>query len=339
MEVFESLPLSTRTTFRIGGAARYFLEIHNDEDITTALAFSRERGLPLRVLGAGSNVLVPDEGIEAVVMHVAHAEVAFTDSEDHVVVLADAGMSWDALVATTTSRGLFGIENLAAIPGTVGGAVVQNIGAYGTELSQTFLYADCIALDDGTPKRFEASDVAFAYRSSCFKRDHSHLIVRVAFRLSKQGILNTSYPDLARVATLGTTPLATPEEVAAAVRTIRAGKFPSKTEGGTAGSFFKNPVISNALVDTLKTQYPDLPVFPQSNGESKVSLAWILDHILGLKGYAKGLVRLYEKQPLVLVAEHDATAHDVDALAQEIQTRVFDATTISIEREVETFFV
>ncbi|MHB0865980.1 MAG: UDP-N-acetylmuramate dehydrogenase [Minisyncoccota bacterium] len=336
MKVEENVPLAPFTTFRIGGPAQVFIEAGSEEEILTTLALAREGGLPLYVLGAGSNMLVPDEGVAGVVLRLALREISFETAGDDELLVAGAGTPWEEVVAAAGERSIFGIENLAGIPGTVGGAAVQNIGAYGAELSEVFEYADVIDSTTGKVRRIGRSEAAFAYRSSFFKEHRELIIVRVALRLAKFARVNVGYPDLAQALASGM-PLTTPLEVARTVRAIRTTKLPSLAEEGTAGSFFKNPLLSHERAAALASRFPGLPVFPQAGDCTKVSLAWILDHVLALKGHARGRVRLYEKQPLIMVAERDATSAEVDALASEVHDRVCEATSITIEREVETF--
>jgi len=336
MDAQTSVPLARLTTFHIGGPATALIHADTQEDISTALDYARESGLPLYVLGAGSNLLVPDEGVHGVVLHMRMSDMAMEDDGEQILLIAGAGAMWEDIVDAACASDLYGIENLAGIPGTLGGAVVQNIGAYGAELAPVFAYAEVVDSATGKESRITREEALFAYRSSLFKKHPELIIVRVALALAKRAPLQTAYADLVRAREAGT-PLTTPKEVAHAVRGIRARKFPTPAEGGTAGSFFKNPVITEEVAVALAERYPGLPTFPQGEGMVKVPLAWILDHALALKGYAKGPVRLYEKQPLVIVAESGARAEDVDALASEIHARVFDATNIIIEREVETF--
>ncbi len=332
----EHVSLAPLTTLGVGGKARFFIEAHTEEDIEDAIVFARKLGLPFLTLGEGSNVLVPDAGIEGVVVKNVMRDTAFEDGGESVALVAGAGSLWDAVVNAAGARAIFGIENLAGIPGSLGGAVVQNIGAYGAELANTFEYADVIDTTTGKRRRITHSEAAFAYRTSFFKERRECVIVRVALRLARRATPNISYPDLARARASGES-LATPIEIARAVRAIRAKKFPQNVEEGTAGSFFKNPIIPRELADSLAQRFGGLPLFPQADGRVKISLAWLLDKALSLKGYAKGRARLYEEQPLVIVANVGATAAEVDALAHEVAERVLKATGITIEREVETF--
>ncbi|HUY62274.1 MAG TPA: UDP-N-acetylmuramate dehydrogenase [Candidatus Paceibacterota bacterium] len=330
-------PLAPLTTLGIGGPARVFMEAKTDDDLETARGEAARRSLALLALGGGSNILVPDAGVDAVVVKMAMNGIAFDGAGDEIILGAGAGARWDDVVDAAAARGAWGIENLAGIPGTAGGAAVQNIGAYGAELAPVFAHADVVDAASGARRRVSRADAAFGYRASAFKRDRTLLITRIALRLSRRAAPNLAYADLARAKEAGA-PLATPAEIAAAVRAIRSGKFPQGGEEGTAGSFFKNPIIPAAEAAALAARYPGLPVFPQDDGATaKVSLAWLLDRALALKGHAHGGARLYEKQPLVIVARAGATAADVDALAKDVAARVLAATGIRIEREVETF--
>ncbi|MFA6279117.1 MAG: UDP-N-acetylmuramate dehydrogenase [Candidatus Paceibacterota bacterium] len=335
MNLQEHVSLAPFTTFGVGGEARFFIEAHTDSEVEDAIAYAHERALSLYILGAGSNILVPDDGVDGVVLKMSLQDIAFENAGDNTLLIADAGAPWEKVVDVANERCMFGIENLAGIPGTVGGAVVQNIGAYGAELADVFEYADVISSVDGTCRRISRDEAAFAYRTSFFKEHREYIILRAALRLSKSALPNLTYPDLARMSASGT-PLATPTEITSAIRAIRATKFPLAGKG-TAGSFFKNPITSAALASSLAQNFPGLPVFTQEGDSVKISLAWLLDQALSLKGFSKDHVRLYEHQPLVIVASTGATAAEVDAFANEIAGRVFKATGIMIEREVEMF--
>ncbi|MEK7604889.1 MAG: UDP-N-acetylmuramate dehydrogenase [Patescibacteria group bacterium] len=338
MTVLERAPLAPRTTLGVGGTARFLVTVEGDDDVRTAIAFAQKQALPLRVLGAGSNVLIPDTMLDAVVVQLTLTDITITDEGETVLVHAAAGALWESVVMLCEEHALWGIENLAGIPGSVGGAAVQNIGAYGAELSSVFLYADTIDSATGTTARILHEHAALAYRSSFFKTHPALVITHVGLRLAKHALPNLSYPDLLRLHDTGAV-LSTPREIAQAVRMIRANKFPANSGMGTAGSFFKNPVVDATLAAHLAELHPGLPQFPQADGRVKLPLAWILDHILGLKGYAYGSVRLFEKQPMVIVAERGATATEVDALVTMVCDRVYESIGITIEREVETFTV
>lgn len=336
MNVREHVSLAPLTTLGVGGTARFFIEAQTEKEVEDAIVFARERAVPLLVLGAGSNVLVRDAGVDGVVLKMAIAHMHVSEDDGDLVIDAGAGVSWEDVVREASAQNIFGVENLAGIPGTLAGAVVQNIGAYGAEFSKVFSYAEVVESVTGVKSRIDHAQATFGYRTSFFKAHPELIITRVALCLATDAVPNLTYADIARVREDGV-PLGTPSEIANAVRAIRGNKFPAAESGGSAGSFFKNPVIPEELAASLTKRFPGLPVFSQQDGTAKVSLAWILDRVLSLKGYAKGRVALYEKQPLVMVTEGDATAAEVDALACEVAARVYDATGITIEREVETF--
>lgn len=331
----ESVPLSRLTTLRVGGPARYVVPITTDSELIEALAFAREHSLPYVVLGEGSNVLAPDRGYDGLVLLMQTVGVTYTDREDGTVeAIVQAGVSWDAFVSEATARGLWGVENLAGIPGTVGAAPVQNIGAYGMELEQSLRLVHAYDAEAGREHMFTREACEFGYRQSRFKTERNLIITQVTFALRRDGTPQLSYADLAHAQENGIS-LTTPAEIADAVRVIRAQKFPDRTKEGTAGSFFKNPIVSDDEYARIQAVYPLLPQYPAIGGV-KIPLAYVLDKVLALRGYRMGSARLFEAQPLVLVADHGATAADVEALACDVEQKVFDAIGISIEREVQS---
>lgn len=332
MEVREQIPLSSLTTFGVGGPARFVLSCESDEDVRDALAFARARHLPWKVLGEGSNVLASDDGFDGVIILPRIEGVTHTDTGPAVLLEAGAGVSWDALVKAAAVRGLWGLENLAGIPGTVGAAPVQNIGAYGSELKDAFSYLDAFDTEQGEVVRMGTKECTFGYRDSVFKKSQRYLVLKVAFSLSKNGSPNLAYQDLARAKDAGAD-FSSPQAVGEVVRAIRAKKFPDLSKEGTAGSFFKNPVITKEVYATLSAQHPGMPQYPAGD-MVKVPLAFVLDRVLSMRGFRLGAARLFEAQPLVLVLDAGSAASDVEALAHLVEERVYDATGIRIEREV-----
>lgn len=330
--VREDVSWKELTTLKVGGAARYVIACATPEEIREACDFARTRNLPLVVLGEGSNVLPGDSDYEGVVLLVRNKGIDVEEQERDVLVRAQAGESWDGLVEYAASRGWWGIENLAGIPGTVGAAPVQNIGAYGMDIAQTLQSVEAYDTRTKEVRTLPTADLQLSYRDSLFKHEARYIILRVTFRLSKDGVPHVGYPDLKRAQDAGV-PLSSPHDIAKAVREIRSRKFPDLREFGTAGSFFKNPILSQEEFTRLSGQYGALPSFPH-DGKVKVPLAYILDHILSLKGYAKEHVFLFGNQPLVLVTQPGAAAKDVEGLASEIEEKVLRATQLSIEREV-----
>ncbi|MDB5237029.1 MAG: UDP-N-acetylenolpyruvoylglucosamine reductase, partial [Parcubacteria group bacterium] len=283
-------------------------------------------------LGQGSNLLAGDAPVDAVILKMENKELAFVPHDAYMEAIAGAGYSWDALVRAAAEEGLWGIENLAGIPGTAGAAPVQNIGAYGAELADTLAWVECYDTMTDSVVTLDAADCAFGYRDSRFKREPNLIIVRIALHLARTGTPKTSYADIQRLIDSGEV-LDTPQAIGAAVRRVRAVKFPDLTKEGTAGSFFKNPTITQEAYAQLTAQYPELPGFSTPSG-IKIPLAWILDHVLDLRGFSMARTHLFKNQPLVLVTEEGATAREVEALANHVAALVHAATAIAIEREV-----
>ncbi|MDQ1299447.1 MAG: UDP-N-acetylenolpyruvoylglucosamine reductase [Patescibacteria group bacterium] len=335
MIVSENVPLSTHTTLRVGGTARFFIECESKEDIQNALAFALEHGLLWSVLGEGSNVLAGDDVYNGVVIAIRIPGIAFVDAGEEVQITAGAGVAWDALVLEAARCGLWGLENLAGIPGTVGAAPVQNIGAYGAEVKDTLKEVSALDTRTGQIRILVRDECAFGYRDSIFKFSARFVILSVTFCLQKAAQPSIEYKDLKEALAQGTD-LSTPASIGNAVRTIRGRKFPDLSLVGTAGSFFKNPTISEEAYASLKEKFSDMPGFPNARGV-KIPTAFILDHMLGLRGYTEGNISLFENQPLVLVARNGATQKEIDTFANNIAARVHDATGIFIEREVRNF--
>lgn len=335
MTLRENVPLASLTTLRVGGIARVVAECRNTEDVAEALAYARTHALPHVVLGEGSNVLASDTGYDGLVLLMRDESSAYDEHPGFVRVTLGAGYSWDRFVEDVAQRGLWGIENLAGIPGTVGAAPVQNIGAYGVEVESSIVSVSVLNAATGEYLSLPRAECAFGYRDSRFKRERELIILAVTFELQRTGTPHTHYADVARYEE-AQGKLVTPLAIGQAVREIRSKKFPDLSLCGTAGSFFKNPTITVAEYEALRARYPELTGFPMATGV-KVPLAFVLDRILSLRGYRIGPVRLFEQQPLVLVADIDsATSAAIDVLADDVAQRVHDAIGVAIEREVQT---
>lgn len=333
MQIQEQVPLGPLTTFNIGGPARFFARVASVEELTEALAFAKEKQLQTFILGGGSNVLVRDTGFGGLVIKIELMGV----EEDGTTLIAGAGENWDALVQRAVSKGLWGVENLSGIPGTVGGAVVQNIGAYGQALSQTLLWAEVYDTRTGEIKRLSNHELATGYRSSTFKQeDGRYVVLKAALGLGTTPAANTSYKDL-KARFEGKSPALA--ELRQAVLEIRAAKFPDLAVEGTAGSFFKNPVVDSAEAQRLQTQYPELPTFPLPESDKiKIPLGWFLDYrhgVLDMRNVRMGGARMYEKQFLVLVAARGTSSDDVEKLSAYVQEKIREILHVAIEPEVK----
>jgi UDP-N-acetylmuramate dehydrogenase len=333
MHIEEHVSLAPFTTFGIGGPARFFVRVQNVEELQEAIAFANTKTLPTLLLGGGSNMLVPDRGFDGLVIKIEIAGAELVEEGSNTLLIAGAGESWDMVVAKSVSKELWGLENLSGIPGTVGGAVVQNIGAYGAALSQTLLWVEVYNSKEGVTQKLSNAECAFGYRDSFFKHHPNCVVLRAAFTLSAEPSANVSYKDLASRFSDSSQDLGAIRE---AVLEIRKGKFPDLSVEGTAGSFFKNPILPTAEAQALKQKYPQMPLFdmPETSGV-KVPLAWLLDKVLNLKGATVGGARLYEKQPLVIAAQKNTSANDVAMLAEKVQKEVKEKLQIEIEAEVK----
>jgi UDP-N-acetylmuramate dehydrogenase len=327
--------LAPLTTFKIGGKADYFCRVSSEESLEEALLFAKENNLSVFVLGGGSNLVVSDDGFRGMVIKVEILGKEISGRE----VLAGAGESWDGLVAFCLDNNLFGLENLSGIPGTVGGSAVQNIGAYGTEVKKFIGWVLAVNVHTGATKRFMVEECLYDYRHSFFKTSPGKdwVISKVCFVLDDISRPHISYKDLAEYFRdkAGVSEV-TPRQVREVVLNIRAKKFPPLDRFGTAGSFFKNPVLSGDEAKLLAEKYPDLPMYDAGPDRKKVSLAWILDRVCQLKGSRVGNVEVSNAQALVLLSSGVASSNDVLSLARKIKDCVRDATGIEIEMEVET---
>ena len=336
MRFLPDVPLAPYTTFRIGGKADFFAEVSNLQELQEAYRWAAARPLPVFLLGGGSNTLVSDEGWRGLVIKMGMGGISFEQRDGLSIVRAGAGVSWDELVASAVERGFWGLENLSGIPGSVGGAVVQNIGAYGAAVSEVLESAEVFNVADGEVRSFTRRDCAFDYRSSFFKRDGGmNVVLSATFRLSSEPQPNVSYKDLAS-RFVGVSP--TLAHIREAVFAIRQDKFPDLSKEGTAGSFFKNPILPKKEALALQVAYPGMPLFnmPETSGV-KVPIAWFLDYrhgVMDMRALRVGGARLFEKQVLVVAADFGSRAEDVFALSEEVMRRVKEVCGITLEREV-----
>lgn len=329
----EHIPLAPLTTFKIGGEARYLARVKNIEELAEALTFAEVKSAPVFVLGGGSNVLISDLGFNGLVIKIEIAGI----EEHNSTLVAGAGESWDKVVENAVDNNLWGIENLSGIPGTVGGAVVQNIGAYGQAISQTFHWAEVFNTQTKKVETLGKEACNFGYRSSIFKeKEGQYIVLRAAFELSKTPVANLSYKDLQSRLQGKSLTLS---EIRNAVLEIRAEKFPDLRIEGSAGSFFKNPILPKEEADILQAKYPLMPVFtlPETNN-IKVPLGWFLDYrhgVMDLREVRFGGARMFEKQFLVIAATRGASSRDVKELADYVKKSVQEKLNIIIEPEVK----
>lgn len=334
MRVETERDLTAINTLRLPSIARWYIEVRDDEELRETVAFAGARRRPLVVLGGGSNVVLAAK-IDAVVARMASTgiDVEPVDNDTAVVRVA-AGEPWHPLVQALLARGWHGLENLALIPGSVGAAPVQNIGAYGVELDRFIDSVDVISLATGEPQRLGRRECEFGYRDSAFKhRWRGQLaITAVTLRLSRTGGVNTGYADLAAELERRGCTTPTPVDVFDAVVAIRRSKLPDPARVANVGSFFKNPVVDAATFERLAGEYPDIVSYPQPGGTRKLAAAWLLDRA-GFRGRECDGVAMHDRQALVLVHRGGADADEVLAFAAQIRTAVAARFGVELERE------
>lgn len=319
------------TTFQTGGRFSALIDVHTLAEAGQVVCDFEQKNKTFLFLGSGSNIVAPDEDSDISVVRLQGKKVSVEKNGDTILVTAEAGVLWDELVAMTVSEGWWGLENLSGIPGTVGASPIQNIGAYGSEVGDVIQKVEVYDRKEKRARTLFAHELAFSYRTSVFKKDPNRFVVwSVTFTLHTRGTPRISYKDLALH--FGTH-LPTQQEVRDAVIAIRETKFPSLSEYGCAGSFFLNPVISRTEADDLKAQYPELPTFETAQGV-KISLAWVLDHLVLAKGMEVGGAFVWDKQPLVIATRRGATSRDIVLLAKKLMTRVREVTQLTIIPEV-----
>ncbi len=333
IDIKEHIPLAPLTTLGVGGTAEYFCEVNNPDELREAVLWAQKNHHTITILGGGSNVLVPDAGVQGLVIRLQFLGTIFTDDGNEVLVTAGAGVVLDTLVALLVEKGLWGLENFSAIPGSVGAVPIQNVGAYGLETKDILHSVLVYDRDTDATRTMTNAECEFSYRDSIFKRTtHRYCVLSVTFRVSTKPNPRLTYRDLEKFFATNKTPSLL--EVRNAVIQIRGEKFPDWTKVGTAGSFFKNPIISEDLFASVTETYHDIPGFRTADGRIKISLGWVLDHVCGLRGFKEGNVRLFERQALVLVCERGATATEIEKFSQKIIDTVFQKTNIVVEREV-----
>ena len=288
MTIQEDIPLAGFTTFKIGGNARYFCLAKNENDLKEGIAFAKEKKISVFVLGGGSNILISEKGFDGLVIKVELVGVAFEEEAGDVVATVASGENWDTFVAETVKRGLYGLENLSGIPGSVGGAPVQNIGAYGMEVKDAIQSVEVFDPKDLKIKTFSKKQCQFGYRDSIFKHEAKNLIImRVVFLLKKKGDLKLDYRDVKKYLDDNKIEMPTLAQVRDAILEIRSKKFPDLKKFGTAGSFFKNPIISKEEHRKLLEDFPKIQSFPVDEHSVKIPAGWLLDVLCGFKGVRK----------------------------------------------------
>ena len=331
-----NVDLRPYNSFGFPAVAKHFVEINDIQELEILIrsdVFKNEKHL---ILSGGNNVLFQEDVFDGIVVLINTKGVeVIEENGNDVIVRAQAGEDWPEFVKKMVAMGLYGVENLAHIPGKVGAAPVQNIGAYGMELKDSFLRCEAIELATGNKRIFMKEECNFGYRNSVFKNElkGQYVITSVDLLLHRQAELKLEYGNIKAYLSEHGIENPTLQQLHDAICAIRDAKLPDVKQIGNAGSFFKNPVISAEQFEALQQQYPDIPHYPDADGMVKVPAGWLIEHA-GWKGWRDEHVGVYEKQALVLVHYGGGTGHDIVELAKKIQISVEEKFGIRISPEV-----
>ena len=343
LSIQQHISLQPYISLALPAYAEYFCSLDGEEDLLAALAYARAHQLQVTALGGGSNLVLAGD-IAGLVIHLNTKGYSYCNGAeaDSVDVTFAAGENWHQAVLTTLEQGWYGMENLSLIPGNIGAAPIQNIGAYGVELEDIFVSLRAVEIASGKLCSFTKADCQFAYRDSLFKnaaRDQ-YIILDVTLRLSTKPQVNTRYPALQQaIADAQISEPLTPEKVSELVCQIRRQKLPDPTITPNAGSFFKNPLVESAAAEQLLERYPQMPNFPQPDKQTKIPAAWLIDQC-GFKGITRGPVGVHKHQALVLVnnlREGGANGEQLLALAEELRDGVWKRFSIRLEIEPRVY--
>ncbi|MEL6672221.1 MAG: UDP-N-acetylmuramate dehydrogenase [Bacteroidota bacterium] len=329
--------LRSYNTFGLEATARWWMSLESEKEAVEFLVDNFHQYPNLHILGGGSNILLTQDIKGLVVKNDLKGLQVVREDDRYVWLEIGAGENWHHTVLYCLDRGWGGIENLSLIPGSVGAAPMQNIGAYGVELESVFEHLEAIHLPSGNIRRFDRKACEFGYRSSVFKHrlKHQYMITRVCLRLHKKHELITHYGAIEQ----GLAALEGPvgiREVSQVVCDIRRSKLPDPAEIGNSGSFFKNPIISPEAFVPLHQTHPDIPHYPQADGQIKLAAGWLIQEA-GWKGYRKGDAGVHARQALVLVNYGEAKGSEILQLSQDIQASVQSTFGVALEREVNVW--
>lgn len=335
MDVHTNIPLKNYTTMRLGGNARFMTDVHTPEEVAEVCRHARAQNLPIFVLGGGSNVIARDEGFSGIVVHnkIPGFQVV-EDNPSHSTLKIGAGENWDSVVKRTVDMNLSGIEAMSAIPGTTGAAPVQNVGAYGQEIADTFVSLEAYDIENDQIVTLSASDCGFSYRNSIFRSSAAgrYVILNITIQLYKAAPAPPFYAAVQKYLDEHNITLYTPQVIRDAVIAIRKDKLPDPSIVANTGSFFKNAIIEKWQLDELEKNDTDVPRYEMPEGRYKVPTGWLIEQA-GLKGKLLHGMRVHDKNCLVLINESAKSYADLAAAREEIQGAVRDKFRIAIEQE------
>lgn len=335
IQIQENIPLKQYNTFGIAANARYFVEVASVDELKAVLQNPDFDGVKRLILGGGSNMLLLHD-FDGLVIKINIGGIEIIQQDDnHIYIKAGAGVVWHELVMHCVANNYAGIENLSLIPGTVGAAPMQNIGAYGVEIKDVFYELEALNIETLEVEKFDLPTCRFGYRESIFKHEAKgkYVILNVTFRLNKTPNFNTSYGAIKDTLTeMGVAEMSI-KAVSDAVIHIRQSKLPNPAEIGNAGSFFKNPEIPKTHFDKLKEQYPNIPSYPIDENTVKVPAGWLIEQA-GWKGQRFGEVGVHAKQALVLVNYGGGKGQEIKELSEKIQASIDEKFGIKLNAEV-----
>ncbi|HZW12257.1 MAG TPA: UDP-N-acetylmuramate dehydrogenase [Noviherbaspirillum sp.] len=334
LSIQHSFPLRSLNTFGIDAKAHAYLQVTSAEMLREVRSNPDLAAMPRLVLGGGSNLLLTGD-FRGLVLHMCTKGISIVgEDDDAMYVKSEAGENWHQFVQWTLQQGLGGLENLSLIPGSVGAAPIQNIGAYGVEVKDRFHSLTAFDFNTGNSFVLDKAACRFGYRDSVFKHDlrESAVILDVTFALPKAWQPNVQYADVAQELSTRGVQNPTAKDIADAVIAIRTRKLPDPAKIGNAGSFFKNPIVSQVKRAALLERYPQLVSYPQPDGSFKLAAGWLIDQS-GWKGKSLGAAGVYEKQALVLVNRGGATGEEIVKLARAIQDDVMSKFGVMLEPE------
>lgn len=335
MDVHTNIPLKNYTTMRLGGAARFMASVTSADEIPSLYKKAREKNLRVEVLGGGSNTIVHDRGFDGLVMRMLIPGIEVIASDIHsATIKVGAGVIWDDFVKFSVDNKLSGIEAMSAIPGTVGAAPVQNVGAYGQEVSDTFVELTAYDTETDQFTTLNAQDCAFSYRNSIFRGTAKgrYIISSVTFKLSKNPPQPPFYDALQRYLDEHNIAIYTQENIRQAVTEIRTEKLPDPATKPNSGSFFKNAIVEAWQLDHVKSINPNAPNYEMGGGKFKIPTGWLIEQA-GLKGKLLNGMRVHDKNALVLINESATSYSDLEEAREAIQSAVRNKFRIEIEQE------
>lgn len=334
MKIYENYSLKNYNSFGIEVYSKYFVEIFNENDLNKLYKFINENDLNYYILGEGSNTLFIND-FNGTIIHFYQTGFQIEQTDENWIISANGGQNWDELVGASVEHGIIGLENLSHIPGSVGAAPIQNIGAYGVELSEFFKECTVFNIEMCEINKMQKSECRFSYRDSIFKNELKNkvLILSISLEIEKNRKLDFSYDSLSNYISKNNIKISSSSQLREIIISLRNSKIPLPSKIGNAGSFFKNPFIDENIYKRIKSKYNNAPIFRSNKGVVKISAGWLIEKC-GFKGKRKGNVGTHKDQALVLVNFGEATGKEIHDFAATIQQKVYEEFGIFLETEV-----